>query len=118
MGLVKTSKDAVAERRQSERRRVLLGSWIVSLDGNQIAKCGVIDISAAGARIHIDGPLPIPSSIYFLEMRNRLVYESRVVWRSGQDLGLEFLRVYRFAELPSAKLISVIENVFGLSLRG
>jgi hypothetical protein len=55
--------------------------------------------------------MAIPSPIYFLDMRNRLIYESQVAWRKLPELGLQFRKVYRFADAPSAALTRVIKTV-------
>jgi hypothetical protein len=114
MGLVKASSQVPSERgerRQGERWRVLSGSWLVPMDSEVIVKCQVTDISAAGARIQVEGPMPIPSPLYFLDVRNRLIYESQVAWKKLPELGLQFRKVYRFAEAPSPALARVIANV-------
>ncbi len=112
MGLLtKVMRNAGPDRRQAERRRVQWGSWIAHLDGSNAIKCETRDISAAGARVHLNEQNPIPSSVYFLDMRNRLIYESVVVWRKQPEVGLKFGPVYRFVEAPSAELARVIQNL-------
>ena len=39
-----------------------------------------------------------------MDMRNRLAYEARIVWQKAPELGLQFVRSYRFDEGPSADL--------------
>ena len=112
MGLLtKITRSASPDRRQAERRRVLLGSWIAHLDGSNAIKCETRDISVAGARVHLSAHQPIPSSVYFLDMRNRLIYESAVVWRKLPEIGLRFGPVYRFVEAPNAELARVIASL-------
>lgn len=93
-----------ANRRQAPRRKVLWGSRIANFDGTRYAKCETRDISAAGARVHLDDPQYLSERVYFMDMRNRLAYEARIVWQKAPELGLQFLRSYRFDEVPSADL--------------
>src|SRR3982751_3738468 len=80
VGLIKKSQIAVPDRRQAERRKVLWGSWIAYLDGSNVIKCQTRDISAAGVRVQLSEQHPLPPSVYFLDLRNRLIYESMVIW--------------------------------------
>jgi hypothetical protein len=112
MGLIKKNQKPGVEQRTAERRRVLWGSRIAHLDGSQYLKCLTRDISSAGARVHLDDPHLLPESVYFLDMRNRLVYEALVVWRKAPELGLQFLKAYRFDEAPSAALLRLIETEY------
>ena len=112
MGLLtKVTRNASPDRRQAERRRVLWGSWITHLDGSNAGKCETRDISVAGVRVHLNDQQHIPSSVYFLDLRNRLIYESVVVWRKKPEVGLKFGQVYRFVDAPNAELARVIETM-------
>ena len=108
MGLLKTQD--MADRRASPRRRVLWGSWLVSPDGSHVVQCQTRDFSATGARVALDDHNAFAKGVCFLDMRNRLAYESRVAWQKAPEMGLEFLKVYRFDEVPS-ELKGVIEQV-------
>ena len=87
------------------------GSWIAHLDGTNAAKCQTKDISVAGARVHLNEQQAIPSSVYFLDLRNRLIYESIVAWRNLPEVGLQFGKVYRFVEAPTSEIARVIKNI-------
>ena len=94
----------LASRRQVERRKVLWGSRVANLDGSRYTKCETRDISAAGARVHLEDQQYIADRLYFMDMRNRLAYEARVIWQKAPEMGLQFLRSYRFDEVPSPEL--------------
>ncbi len=96
-------------RRQSDRRKVLWGARLASLDGGRYLRCITRDISCAGARVNIEDQLFQGTSAYFLDLRNRFAYEARVVWQRPPELGLEFIRGYRFDEVPSERLRMAIE---------
>lgn len=108
MALQRT-QDSV-DRRLTPRRRVMWGSWLVTPDGSHCVQCQTRDFSAAGARVALDDQRAFPASVCFLDMRNRLAYESRIAWRKAPEMGLEFLKVYRFDEVP-AELRRVVEQV-------
>jgi hypothetical protein len=95
-------------RRQAERRKVLWGSRLASLDGVRYMRCVTRDISSAGARVSIDDQQFQGEEAYFLDLRNRFAYEAKVVWQRPPELGLQFIRGYRFDEVPSDKLRAAI----------
>ena len=109
MGLGRTQD--LAERRVAPRRRVMWGSWLVTPDGSHYVQCQTRDFSATGVRVALDDQRAFPGQVCFLDLRNRLAYESRIAWRKAPEMGLEFLKVYRFDEVPSAQVRGVIEQV-------
>ena len=93
------------EKRLAPRRKVLWGARLANLDGTRYLRCLTRDISVSGARVDIETQ-PFPEdSAWFLDLRSRMAYEARVVWHKAPELGLQFLRSYRFDELP-AKAVS------------
>lgn len=108
MGLQR-ARDLV-ERRAAPRRRVMFGAWLATTDGSHVVQCQTRDFSATGVRVALDDQHSIPATICFLDLRNRLAYESRVAWRQSAEMGLEFLKVYRFDEVPG-ELRGVVEQV-------
>ena len=40
----------------------------------------------------------------------RLAYEARVIWQKSPEIGLQFLRSYRFDEVPSAELGKLLKD--------
>jgi len=99
-------------RRQAARRKVLWGARLANLTGDRYLHCQARDISCAGARVNIEDQTFSDERAYFLDLRNRFAYEARVVWQKPPELGLEFIRGYRFDELPSAPLRRNIESEY------
>jgi len=99
MGLVKGAD--VAERRRAERRPVMWGSKLASLDGSQLVTCTTLDISPAGARVRMDEQHSPARTLFYMDMRHRLAYEARIAWSKAPELGLEFLKVHRFSDVPA-----------------
>ncbi len=93
------------ENRQAPRRKVLWGARLANIDGSRYLRCMARDISAGGARVDIETQNFPEDAAWFLDLRSRMAYEARVVWQKAPELGLQFIRSYRFDELP-AKAVS------------
>jgi hypothetical protein len=106
----RTQETGLASRRVTQRRRVLWGSRIANLDGSRYIKCETRDISVAGARVYLEDQQYINERLYFMDMRNRLAYEARIIWQKAPEMGLQFLRSYRFDEVPSPALRKHLEG--------
>lgn len=80
--------------RRAAARRSSLQSGLVS-DGVGFAlRCTILDISHAGARIHIEAPaaaLP-PAPFYLIDLRGKAAYEARQIWTAAPEYGLSFVR--------------------------
>jgi hypothetical protein len=100
----------LGNRRADERHRTLWGSRIAHLDGSHYTNCQTLDISAAGARVQVEVFLTFTDNIYFLDLRSRLAYEARIVWRKAPAMGLQFVRSYRFDEIPQLELRRQIQR--------
>ena len=109
MGFAKFSIQA--DRRAVARRRMNWGSYIAMPDASLWVKCQTRDLSFAGARVQMDELPNLPAAVYFLEMRARLAYEANIVWRKAPEIGLQFIKVYRFDEVPGAPRRGLIEKV-------
>ena len=99
-------------RRQAERRKVLWGARLATLKGDRYMHCMAKDISCAGARVNIEDQQFPEDGAYFLDLRNRFAYEAKVVWRRSPELGLQFIRGYRFDEMPSDTVRAAIETEY------
>jgi len=98
------------ERRATPRRKVHWGARIASLDGGRYMRCVTRDFSSNGARVDLEGQQVLDAMVWLLDLQHRLAYEARIVWRSNPDMGLQFLRCYRFDELPSQVVRDLIES--------
>ena len=98
------------ERREAPRRRVHWGARIASLDGVRYMRCVVRDFSSTGARADLEGQQVLDSMVWLLDLQQRLAYEARIAWRRSPELGLHFLRCYRFDELPTQTVRDLIES--------
>ena len=102
---------ALSERRVSERRRVNIGSWVTSLDGTLVVACQTRDASASGVRVHPKETQTLPKTVYYLDVKDRMAYEAIVRWQEKTEAGLEFMKAYRFMDLPTPELKKVVKDI-------
>ena len=99
MGLIRGAE--VADRRKSERRKVMWGAKLASLDGSQIVACTTLEISPSGARVRLDEQHNTARTLFYVDLRHRLAYEARIAWSKSPEMGLEFLKVHRISDVPA-----------------
>lgn len=95
----------LAERRPKPRRRVLLGGRVVYQNGDRHFDCSIRDISESGARITLKPGVPIPSSVYLIDTRSRIVHEAKVMWNNGREAGLQFLNTFAVSSIDNKDLL-------------
>jgi hypothetical protein len=93
-----------ADRRPGRRKRVLLGGRVAMHDGAQVFDCSIRNLSDGGARITVPNTQPLPSHVYLINLRDRLVYECVVVWKRGGEAGVSFLKTLPVGELGETNL--------------
>ena len=89
-----SSKDdlpPMAERRPVPRRRVLLGGVAAYEDGAFTLKCQIRDLNEKGARIVVSSRQSLPEELYIVIQRDHMAHKARLVWRKGDEAGLEFI---------------------------
>ena len=80
------------ERRRAPRRPLTATGWIVTDGRGPPAVCVLWDVSRTGARLSLMEPEKLPEK--FLLLFSRDGYPGvgcRVVWRSGMNVGVEYL---------------------------
>jgi hypothetical protein len=85
-------KQPKPDSRNASRSPVRRIGWLSRVKGEQIRECTVWDESATGMRLIVDAPDEIPESFYLyptLDFMSRR--HCRVVWRSENPFGVEFL---------------------------
>jgi hypothetical protein len=98
------------ERRGAPRRKVHWGARIAGLDGGRYMRCVARDFSSIGARVDLEGEQVLDPVVWLLDLQHRVAYEARIAWRRNPEVGLEFLRCYRFNELPSQAVRDLIDS--------
>ena len=92
-----SSKPPRADHRSGPRRRVLLPGLIVH--GNETYTCDCVfrNLSATGARIVINEHLQFPERFHLINIRDGVVYGSRLIWTKGREVGVQFETVTSLA---------------------
>jgi PilZ domain len=93
-----------AERRPRPRKRVLLGGIITFADGAHSFDCTFRNLSESGARIVVAKNAQFPSEFYLINIRDRVVYEARVTWNSGGEIGVNFKNVHPLSDITDPSL--------------
>lgn len=79
-------------RKGTRRRAVSLGARIASADTSIVQHCKMVDVCDTGARLVCTGAEKVPDRFTLvLSHDGRLVRECKVVWRSPNAIGVEFL---------------------------
>jgi hypothetical protein len=82
-----------AERRAHARMPAARKIYIV--DDPRSWKCSLLDIAEKGARLSIAGIAEPPNKFVFVDAGGRRVHFAHVVWRSGGEIGVQFLKTER-----------------------
>jgi hypothetical protein len=93
-----------AERRPKARRRVLFGGIVTYFDGQHHIACTIRNLTPDGARISVPIRQPIPSNVYLINLKDRVAYESTIVWNTGSEAGLAFSKILPLAEITDPAL--------------
>jgi len=94
----------IVERRQSSRKRVLLGGLIAARNGAQTWNCSVKDLSELGARIRLAAGQVIPARCMLIDLRDAIVYHATVSWIRSPMCGLKLSEAYKLEGLSDRKL--------------
>jgi len=82
-----------AEQRKSPRRQVLFRATISDATNNFLCECEMLDISGGGARLTVISQDRVPDTFILRLRRSGDRRCCNVVWRAGDQIGVEFLRI-------------------------
>ena len=97
-------KPPLLERRPKPRKRVLLTGIITYAGGNYSSECTIRDLSETGARLGAPMHTQIPSDFYLINIRDRVAYHAKVVWRNANNIGVTFKNIYPLSEVVDPSL--------------
>jgi hypothetical protein len=102
----------LAERRPSPRRRVLLGGVATYENGAYTLNCQIRDLNEKGARIMVSSKQSLPEELYLVIMRDHMAHKARLVWRKGDEAGLQFITTEDIRRItdPNLKYLSQIHS--------
>ena len=80
----------LGDKRKAQRRQLRYTAWI-SLGPKKLQGCVVADISDSGARLQVENSKTVPGNFVLLLTTNgKPKRKCRLVWRKGQQIGVEF----------------------------
>ena len=94
----------VAERRDSQRQRVLLKGKIAYADGAFSMDCVIRDLSRNGARIALSKGQNMPTRAYLIDVRAGIAYECVVAWIRVPQYGLRFVSQHNLQYVTNPSL--------------
>ena len=93
-----------AERRPKNRKSVLLTGVIALAGGERSFDCTFRDLSATGARLAVGKSAQLPPDFYLINIRDRCVYQAKLVRTDGTEVGVTFQKTMPLADLSDPKL--------------
>ena len=81
------------ELRTSPRRHVSQPALIVRPDGSTIGECTMLDVSAGGAKLKLDGELSLPPefTLQLSKLNPAMRRHCTVAWSNQMHVGVQFL---------------------------
>lgn len=82
------------EKRKGLRRAVSYPAWIDLRDGNLPLKAALRDASEQGAKLQVAEDVKLPDKfVLALDAGGAATRQCRVVWRTGKEVGVRFLKL-------------------------
>jgi hypothetical protein len=79
-----------ADKRNKQRQRVLKTGKIIFANGSFTVDCIIRNQSQIGARLQVPLSVAIPDRFTLLDAQSGLRRAAGVVWRKGDELGIQF----------------------------
>jgi hypothetical protein len=96
-----------SEQRKNHRKLLKYPARVDLRDGSPLLRCLIRDISASGARVIVEDPERLPDHFHLLLTKAAsAARECQVVWREGNQFGVEFIKT------PVAKHTPPLQNSF------
>jgi hypothetical protein len=104
LALFALDRAMVTEKRKAPRKTLDRPGWIMAGDGGEPRECRVCDVSQRGARLGVERVNEVPD--YFvlrLSVDGRVSRHCIVVWRTRDEVGVEFVSANEAQGLGSAR---------------
>ena len=103
-----SSSDSDDDKRAGRRRRTRLRSGKVADTRNRfIIECAVHDRSEEGARLRLAKNVALPDDIRLFDDEQNALFPARIIWRTGQEVGVHFLPPDTMGDIPEADLAAL-----------
>ena len=87
---MQTSATSIEQRAHP---RYLASRLVFLVDGQRCLKCSLIDVAEGGARISPPPGVELAlENLVMVDSRRRRIHLAKLVWRSGAEAGLQFVR--------------------------
>lgn len=96
-----------AQRRRTDRPRVLLSGKIVFDQTARSLDCSIRDLTGTGAKVRLSGPELLPARFFLVEVRRGVAHRARIVWSSPPEYGLAFEASHELNEACSPELRAI-----------
>jgi PilZ domain len=93
-----------AERRPKSRKRVLLTGIVTYAEGAYSFECTIRNLSETGARLAVGKNMQFPTDFYLINVRDRVVYDAKLVWNNSTEVGATFRDTMPLAGITDPKL--------------
>ncbi|HEY8580193.1 MAG TPA: PilZ domain-containing protein [Beijerinckiaceae bacterium] len=103
----------MSDTERSPRVRTMLGAKLVYANGRMSAPCTIRNMSSTGAKIMLEGALPLPQDFELFVPQKNLKLNARLVWRNGLEIGVSFVA----AEAPEPPPATDAERLRAENLR-
>jgi hypothetical protein len=71
---------------------VLLGGKVVYDNGDLSYDCVIRDLTDDGARIKLEGDVPLPKKIYLIDYKKGVAHVAELAWSTPPSHGVKFTR--------------------------
>jgi hypothetical protein len=85
-------QNSANHQRRSPRIRSLIAARIIYNNDASTLDCVIRNISEDGAKLQLSGGAAIPIEFSLLIIKKEVTRQARITWRSGEEIGVEFLR--------------------------
>ena len=100
----KDQKPSADDRRPKDRRSILVSGIVAYQDGACHFDCAFRDLSDTGARIVVSKNSQCPEEFFLINLRDRIAYDSKLVWNDGKELGVTFKKKMPLSAITDPKL--------------
>ena len=107
--------DNGGDRRLARRSRTRLRSGkILDIANEFLIECQVYDRSDYGARVRLGSDIPPQAALRLYEDDPERLRDVRIVWRSGAELGLSFIRRQGVRRITRIQLICLRDRFYAV----
>jgi hypothetical protein len=99
----------LGDKRKNTRRALRYTAWIGSGENAPLRGCIVSDISENGAKLHVESAEDLPDEFQLLlSGRGGIYRQCRAVWRTKDQIGVQFERAFERLPRPKAVHLAIV----------